>query len=312
MELDKKTIDAYWTKTDSGKPEFFIINEALISKLCILGEDYEPCFEGGSITKFEFSFGDSFKDELSSMIGQLQKFIDEGGKLMQNEEVKIPVDFAKEDEENKKKKQEAEDKAEKEKGTETEEKAEEKKTDSESEEKEDDDDKKKKKPTEFAKEENCAECGKPVEECKCNEKAEYCLDEIVEYVQLKADYEKLQSDYAALVSEKETADATIEALSQFKVQAERKEKEAMIETFYMLSDEDKKDVIENIDSYSLDDIEAKLSIICVRNKVNFNLEEETKEETKDPISYNLNDNDLADESTPAWVRAVRAVQNKNN
>ena len=38
------------------------------------------------------------------------------------------------------------------------------------------------------------------------------------------------------------------------------------ETFYMLSDEDKKEVIENIDSYSLDDIEAKLSILCVRNK----------------------------------------------
>ena len=44
----------------------------------------------------------------------------------------------------------------------------------------------------------------------------------------------------------------------------------------MLSDEDKKDVIDNIDTYSLDEIEAKLSIICVRNKVSFNLEDDDK------------------------------------
>ena len=41
---------------------------------------------------------------------------------------------------------------------------------------------------------------------------------------------------------------------------------------------DKKDVIENIDTYSLDDIEAKLSIICVRNKVNFNLEDDNDDD----------------------------------
>ena len=48
----------------------------------------------------------------------------------------------------------------------------------------------------------------------------------------------------------------------------------MIASFYMLSDEDKKDVVANIDTYSLDDIEAKLSIICVRNKVSFNLDDD--------------------------------------
>ena len=30
--------------------EFFIINYAVFSKLCILGDDVEPCFEGSSVT----------------------------------------------------------------------------------------------------------------------------------------------------------------------------------------------------------------------------------------------------------------------
>jgi len=46
MELDENSLDASWSKDKNGKPEFFIINEALISKLCILGENSEPCFEG--------------------------------------------------------------------------------------------------------------------------------------------------------------------------------------------------------------------------------------------------------------------------
>jgi len=51
MELDENTLDAFWTKDNNGKPQFFIINEAIMSKLCILGEDVEPCFEGASISK---------------------------------------------------------------------------------------------------------------------------------------------------------------------------------------------------------------------------------------------------------------------
>jgi len=71
----------------------------------------------------------------------------------------------------------------------------------------------------------------------------------------------------------------------------------------MLSDEDKKEVIDNIDTYSLDDIEAKLSIICVRNKVNFNLDEDKKDNK--PTTFNLTDTD--DSSTPAWVKRAMSV-----
>ena len=57
----------------------------------------------------------------------------------------------------------------------------------------------------------------------------------------------------------------------------------------MLSDEDKKDVIENIDKYSLDEIEAKLSVICFHNKVSFKNEDE--ENIEGQVTYTLNGNE---------------------
>ena len=86
----------------------------------------------------------------------------------------------------------------------------------------------------------------------------------------------------------------------------------MINGFYMLSDEDKKDCIDNIDTYSLDQIEAKLSIICVRNKVSFNLDDDKKEEApKEPTLYDLNGND-GEDAAPAWIKAVRATAKELN
>ena len=79
----------------------------------------------------------------------------------------------------------------------------------------------------------------------------------------------------------------------------------MIDSFYMLSNEDKKDVIENIDKYSVDEIEAKLSVICVRNKVSFDLEED-KEETS--TVFNLENNWIEDDKTPGWIKAAMATK----
>ena len=56
MELDEDTLNAYWSRGANGERQFFIINEAIISKLCVLGEDVEPCFEGASISQVQFSF----------------------------------------------------------------------------------------------------------------------------------------------------------------------------------------------------------------------------------------------------------------
>ena len=63
MELFQENLDAFWTKDKNGKPKFFIINEAIIEKLCTLGNNCEPCFEGANITAptIQFSFADDFK-----------------------------------------------------------------------------------------------------------------------------------------------------------------------------------------------------------------------------------------------------------
>ena len=74
--------------------EFFIINDAIIQKLCILGDDVEPCFEGASVTapnvSSKFTLDDKFKRTLYSMMKDLQSAL-KGGQQM-NELEKTVVD----------------------------------------------------------------------------------------------------------------------------------------------------------------------------------------------------------------------------
>jgi hypothetical protein len=174
------------------------------------------------------------------------------------------------------------------------------------------------------KEEVCEKCGKPLDECDCEDeededkKDKYVLEEIPEYMELSQNYSAMQEEYDAAKAtyaadkeaweaDKASLEAQIEELTVFKKSIERKEKEKMInETFYMLSPEDKKEVIDNIDSYSLDDIEAKLSILCVRNKVSFSEEEEQPQHI-DPVTYRVTGMDEED-NLPAWVKAVLGKQ----
>ena len=77
----------------------------------------------------------------------------------------------------------------------------------------------------------------------------------------------------------------------------------------MLSDEQKKDCLDNIDTYSYEEIEAKLSVICVRNKVNFDLDK--PEENKSTV-VNIDElNNNTDYSLPAWVQRVQEVAKEN-
>ena len=292
MEFDKKIIDAYWTKDENGKKKFFIINDAIISKLCIMGEEFEPCFEGAGFHQVEFSLSDEFKEASQNLISQMKEFIEKGGNTVDNEkksvveEVKInneDLEYKKKDDEEENKK--IEENSEKNEGKNNEEST--SKNDNKVEDKE-------KKNNEENEEEDK------------KKKVKYSLDEIPEYTSLKADYEKMVKDYAALTEQQNTLQSQIDELLSFKKSAERAAKEEMIKSFYVLSDADKKDVVDNIDQYSLDEIESKLSVICVRNKVNFALDD-SEEQKKDITSFSL-DSSTEDELTPAWVKAVEARQ----
>lgn len=373
MELDNNLIDAHWTKDNKGNPQFFIINEAIISKLCILGEDCEPCFEGASISKLQFSFEDSFKEQLFSMMNEIKTILNEGGApkmttyaveigdslwsalysylentypgsegcycsayriegiyeentqkfaILQNRndmkyyrldfslneagfeaaadlvevtktyvpaaEPQFALDaveaFELEYAKKKKKDDEEDEEGKPSEGSDSE--SEKKGNESEDDNDEDDEDEEKK---------------------KKGKKAKYNLEEIPEYMELSAKFANLETQYNNLIAEKEANDAKMAELLEFRKKAERKEKQEMINQFYMLSDEDKADVINNIDTYSLDDIEAKLSIICVRNKVSFDLDDDKKTPGTDPLTYNLNGGSMEDDATPAWIKAAMAV-----
>ena len=95
MELEN--VEGAWTRNTKDDYEFFIINEAIISKLCILGEDVEPCFEGASIGKFEFSFDEGFVKTYSAFISEMNSLI-KGGTPVEDKENMVNEEEVKEEE----------------------------------------------------------------------------------------------------------------------------------------------------------------------------------------------------------------------
>ncbi|MBR3673884.1 MAG: hypothetical protein IKN65_06370 [Clostridia bacterium] len=83
----------------------------------------------------------------------------------------------------------------------------------------------------------------------------------------------------------------------------------MINQFYMLSDEDKRDVIANKADYTLEEIKSKLAVICFEKKVNFNLEDSSKNEEEKEESVFTFDVDHKEDSTPDWIKAVESTMN---
>jgi hypothetical protein len=299
MEFKKELLEGNW-QTDHAGIDFFIINDAVIQKLCILGDDIEPCFEGSSVTapnvSTSYSLNKEFNKTLYSMMQDLKDILSKGGSQMadlekagltKEEVVKAPAesytdnasevnsdmkeatastDYAKDDE--KKEKDESKNESEG-------------KEDKESDSKDKD------------KDEN--------KEDDSKEKEEKEKDAAKKYELLEEELNALKTSYSALQTE-------YEDLVKFKNEIENQKKDALISEFYMLSDADKADVINNKDKYSLDEIKAKLSVICFDKKINFTLdkESEVKEKEENPvITYSLDNDNGTDNVLPDWVRAVK-------
>jgi len=99
---------------------------------------------------------------------------------------------------------------------------------------------------------------------------------------------------------------------EFKAKIDREKKTDLINgTFYMLDDEIKSKYLNNIDEYSYDDIEKDLSVICVRNKVNFNLDTPEKE-PEQVTTFNLDSVEDEYSDAPAWVKRVIEVKKEKN
>lgn len=293
MELDEESLDGHWSTNNKTGMDFFIINDAIFSKLCILGDDVEPCFEGASVTAPEVSTSfskvdDTFKKTLYTMMQEL-KYALEGGQDMDTEnnnvnpeiaeDIVTPVDvngegtdFAKDDDKTKCAKDE-----DKTKCVKDDEEKEEENADSDKEQDSQDDS----------------------DDSNDNKEEE---DKDKKYSLLEENYNDLQQKYSLLEEE-------YNKLVQFKDEIENKQKDELIKSFYMLSDEDKADVIANKAKYSLDEIEAKLSVICVRKKVNFDLDDTDKNddnvENDKVTTYTLEN---TESSVPAWIAALKNTQ----
>ena len=324
MELDEESLEGHWSTNSKTGMDFFIINDAIFSKLCILGEDVEPCFEGSSITAPEVSktftkMDDNFKKTLYAMMQDL-KFALEGGqkmiideaetKVTEPEVVETEAEITAEETSI-----ETEATVEEETTLETEESSEDKDTEDQSVLAENDnsiedqssqenftkaddkDEEEESKDANDSKKDSESEEDDEDKEYKCGEsdkkEKSYSLLE-TELAETKAAYADLEQKYQVLV--------------EFKKQIDNEKKDALINSFYMLSDEDKADVIENKSNYSLDEIESKLSVICVRKRVNFDLEDTSKKEevVENVTTYNMND---VEPTTPAWIAAIKNTRN---
>jgi len=303
MELDEKTLKGHWSTDNNRGIEFFIINDAIFSKLCILGEDVEPCFEGSSVTAPEVSSSFTLKaDEFTSTLFTMMKELKEltyslqnkGGNSMENlnTEIQDPTNYevAALNENDAAPAEEAapaaeevvldpivEEEAEEVSDSVVEESAE------------------------------SVEAEDSEEDPEIQEDAEDQPEEEGEdkYAILEQQFNELSEKCSSL--ERENAE-----LLAFKKSVEDKEKDDLIKSFYMLSDEDKKNVIENKANYTLEDIEKELSVICVRKKVSFEKEEEDSKVKDKPANiFNLDSVEEAEE-LPAWLQAVEKTRNSRN
>ena len=304
MEFFEASVKGKWEENYANGMDFYIVDDAIVQKLCILGDDVEPCFEGASVTapdaSTKFTLDDNFKHTLYNMMQDLKNVLEGERQMDKNftqaeqteatasavEETPV-IEFEVEDtqktsedttetgsvisdysaKEDDKKKEESEDKKEDapaKEGGDDKENSSDNKDTKEG--KEDDDEKKK------------------------GEK--YSLLES-ELNTLKAEYQDLQTKYQELVA--------------FKTEIDNQKKDALISEFYMLADEDKADVIQNKEKYTLDEIKAKLSVICFDKKINFSLQQpatrEVETEEEAPImTYAL---EQTNDSLPDWVKAVK-------
>ena len=309
MELDVDSLDGHWETNTKGM-DFFIINDATFSKLCILGEDIEPCFEGSSVKAPEVSASfakvdDTFKQTLFSMMQDLM-FALKGGQQMDenmNPVVEEPV-------------------------IETEAPVVEESAAAE---------------PEVTVEETPAVVEDPIEEPvepAIEEEAPVVAEEPVaepvveetvvtepeaapapsveeqftalqaEHDELQVAYSNLETNHAELQTQFAELQAAHDALLKFQNEVLDQRKDMMIESFYMLSDDEKKEIVDNKSQYTVEEIEEKLSVICFR-KGNFDLSNTSKNDnnTEAPVTTFKIDN-VSGNSKPAWLSAVDNVKNK--
>lgn len=276
MELDGKSIDGHWAENSESGIEFFIINDASFTKLCVLGDGVEPCFEGASVEAPNIS--DKFSKEgftttLYNMMNELKFALAENANAKDANAKDANAENAeKTDDSESAKEEETTDFAEKQE--EVEETADE--------------------AVEFA--ENAEESTESTESAEvveenldqesdfsANTEEEKESEEVVknteesadnEFAEKDAEIETLKSEIASLQEKYSLLETEAEELRSYKASRISADKDALINKYNMLSDDDKAEIIANKDSYSYEEIESKLALLYVKKNVDFDDQEE--------------------------------------
>lgn len=297
MELDGASIDGHWAENSESGIEFFIINDASFTKLCVLGDGVEPCFEGASVEAPNIS--DKFSKEgftttLYNMMNELKFALAENAeKTDDSESVKEEetTEFAEKAEEVEEAADEAVDFAENaEESIESIESAEvvEENLDQES---------------DFS-----ANTEEEKESEEVVENTEESADN--EFAEKDAEIETLKSEIASLQEKYSLLEIEAEELRSYKASRISADKDALINKYNMLSDDDKAEIIANKDSYSCEEIESKLALLYVKKNVDFDdQEEEAPVSNEATLTFGLSTTTSDAEIDPI-IELLRSAANK--
>lgn len=298
MELDSSSLQGHWATDNNLGVDFFIINDATFSKLCILGDNVEPCYEGASVTSPEvsknFSKDTDFQQTLFSMMNDLQTALNSKGGLnmSENELINESVETVEtaeapvtENEEFTVTEEETVEEMVDTDYTETVEETVEETVD------------------EFVDKKKDESDDKDDDE---SEEDDNDSDDVDEDDDKKPNNQHSLEEFEALQAEVESLRAENEELRNFKLNVENQQKDALIASYHMLSDEDKAEVIAHKTEFTLDEIKAKLAVIYVEKNVNFDMidgQEEVEDDPTPAMTFSLDEE--ASEGVPAFIEALR-------
>lgn len=297
MELDAESLQGHWATDNNLGVDFFIINDATFSKLCILGDNVEPCYEGASVTSPEvsknFAQGQEFQQTLFTMMNDLQTALNSKGGLNMSKEKEL---FS-----------ESVDVVEKQPETEHElvEETVEEAPSTEENEYSAVEEEEIQETTETDDTETVEETAEETAEVEETPEVEASLQEENKDNSVEPVFTHTEEEFTQLSEELESLRAEIQELRNFKLGVENQQKDALIASYYMLSDEDKAEVIAHKEEFTFDEIKAKLAVIYVEKNVNFDMidGQEEVEETTPSMTFSLDEE--ASEGVPAFVEALR-------
>lgn len=256
MELNPDTVEGEWVEHDDEY--YFEFTNAEFFGLCVLGEEYEPCFEGSSFYELHQQENNaSISKDLKEMFSLYKSTIDSaeenptGGQEMEDEKLK-PQDLDNDSVEEEVKDQEEEVKEEENKPSETEEVKDESSEEGEEE--------------ETDEEEKEEEQEKPEQEEEENEEESEETDEPEE-----EEEEKEEVDFNSALAEKDKTITTLEAelkeLREYKKAKVNEEKEEVLNTYSnKLTEEEIADFRNKIEDYN-SAVELKKDIaVCLLDK----------------------------------------------